>query len=298
LPTEPPPDAARRPATAAFLSFLFPGAGQYYAGARRAAAIFAAPVLILIVFVILQAQGGLDTFAAQMIAPSFALWTILVIVGLGIWRLASIGHAVRRFPAPTRRTRPAMAVLAAVVAGVVLMHGVAGYYAWSFYDAGTQIFTGESTPSPSPSGGGTPGPTDTGLFETPSVTLPPPTNRVTFLVTGVDSGHDRTHALTDTLLVVSVNKDTHEAVMLSMPRDTAQFPMYSGGVYNDKINSLMTAARLNPSKYPDGAVATLTQELSFLIGIPINYYAAINLEGFQTMVDLVGGVDIGAGFEQ
>jgi len=292
LPTEPPPDAARRPATAAFLSFLFPGAGQYYAGARRAAAIFAVPVLALILFVILEAQGGLDTFAAQMIAPSFALWTILVIVALGVWRLASIGHAVRRFPAPARRTRPAMAVLAAVVAGVVLMHGVAGYYAWSFYDAGTQIFTGESTPSPSPSGGGTPGPTDTGLFETPSVTLPPPTNRVTFLVTGVDSGHDRTHALTDTLLVVSVNKDTHEAVMLSMPRDTAQFPMYSGGVYNDKINSLMTAARLNPSKYPDGAVATLTQELSFLIGIPINYYAAINLEGFQTMVDLVGGVDI------
>ncbi|MBI3746674.1 MAG: LCP family protein [Chloroflexi bacterium] len=292
MPTEPPPDAARRPATAAFLSFLFPGAGQYYAGARRAAVIFVVPVLALILFIILQAQGGLDTFAAQMIAPSFALWTILVIVALGVWRLASIGHAVRRFPASTRRTRPAMAILAAVVAGVVLMHGLAGYYAWSFYDAGTQIFSGDATPSPGPSEAGTPGPTDTGIFETPSVTLPPPTNRVTFLVTGVDSGHDRTHALTDTLLVVSVNKDTREAVMLSMPRDTAQFPMYSGGVYGDKINSLMTAARNNPSKYPEGPVATLSKELSFLIGIPINYYAAINLEGFQTMVDLVGGVDI------
>ena len=117
-------------------------------------------------------------------------------------------------------------------------------------------------------------------------------NRVTFLVTGVDSGHDRTHALTDTLLVVSVDKDTNQAVMLSIPRDTARFPMYSGGIYNDKINSLMTAARNNPSKYPDGPTGTLTKEIGYLVGIPINYYAAINLEGFQSMVDLVGGVDI------
>ena len=292
MPTDPPPDAARRPATAAFLSFLFPGAGQYYAGARRAAVIFAAPALLLILFLLLQIPGGIDTFAAQMIAPSFALWTLLVIVLLGAWRLASIGLAFQRFPLVTRRRRPALAVLAAVVAGVVLMHGVAGYYAWSFYDAGSQIFTTDPTPGPSPSDGGTPAPTDTSLFETPSVTLPPPVSRVTFLITGIDSGHDRTHALTDTLLVVSVDKVTHQAVMLSLPRDTARFPMYSGGIYYGKINSLMSAARNNPSKYPDGPTGTLTRELSYLIGVPINYYAAINLEGFQSMVDLVGGVDV------
>ena len=140
MPTDSPPDHARRPATAAFLSFLFPGAGQYYAGARRAAAIFAAPAILLILFLLLQIPGGIDTFAAQMIAPSFALWTLLVIVLLGAWRLASIGLAFQRFSPVARRRRPALAALAVVVAGVVLMHGVAGYYAWSFYDAGSQIF--------------------------------------------------------------------------------------------------------------------------------------------------------------
>lgn len=285
------PEATRHPATAAFLSFLFPGAGQLYAGARRAAAIFAVPVILLVLFLLAQIPGGIDTFAAQLIAPSFALWTLLVIVLLGAWRLASIGQAFRLGVPERRRARSSMAVLAAVVAGVLLMHGVAGYYAWSFYDAGSQIFAVQPTPGPGATSG-TPGPSDTGLFEGPGATLPPPTNRVTFLITGIDSGHDRTHALTDTLLVVSVSKDTKQAVMLSLPRDTARFPMYSGGTYQGKINSLLTAARVNPSLYPDGPVATLTQEIGYLIGIPINYYAAINLEGFQSMVDLVGGVDI------
>ena len=124
------------------------------------------------------------------------------------------------------------------------------------------------------------------------MTFTPPTNRITILMTGIDSGHDRTHALTDTLLVVSYDEDTNQAVMLSIPRDTARFPMYSGGTYYGKINSLMSAARQNPARYPDGSTGTLVKEIGYLIGIPVNYYAAINLEGFQSLVDLVGGVDV------
>ena len=292
LTTSTPPDGSRRTAIAALLSFVFPGLGQFFIGLRRAAAVFAAPVLVLIVLVLLQLLRGVDTFAAQMIAPSFALITLFVIVVLGIWRLVSIGHAAGVRVPLRRLDRPVVAALIAAVLGVGLMHGVAGYYAWSFYDAGSQIFAPEPTPTPGPVGEATPTPDGTPVFETPSVTFPPPTNRVTFLLTGIDSGNDRTHALTDTLLVVSVNKDTKEAVMLSIPRDTARFPMYSGGTYPNKINSLMSAARNNPAKYPDGPTATLVKEIGFLIGLPINFYAAINLEGFQSMVDLVGGVDI------
>ena len=300
-PRTPRSRSSPSPCLASLLSFLFPGAGQLYAGRRRAAAIFAIPVLLLIVFVLVQLPGGIDTFAAQMIAPSFALITLAVIVVLGVWRLAAIGHAFRLASAAARRRRSAMVLLAAVVIGVVATHGAAGYYAWSFYDAGSQIFqpdqgvvSGQS-PSPAVSGNPSPGdpsPSDSPGFDTPAVTFAPPTNRVTILMTGIDSGHDRNHALTDTLLLVSLNKDTNQAVMLSFPRDTARFPMYSGGTYYGKINSLMSAARQNPTKYPDGSTGTLVREISYLIGIPVNYYAAVNLEGFQSLVDLVGGVDI------
>ena len=83
-----------------------------------------------------------------------------------------------------------------------------------------------------------------------------------------------------------------QAVMLSIPRDISNFPLYSGGRFRGKINSLMTAATNDPKRFPDGPVLTLTREIGYLIGVPINYYAAINLNGFQKMVDLVGGVDI------
>ena len=76
--------------------------------------------------------------------------------------------------------------------------------------------------------------------------------RVTFLLTGIDSGHDRAHALTDTLLVASVDREAKTAVMLSLPRDISNFPLYSGGTFHGKINSLMSAARNDPKRFPDG----------------------------------------------
>ena len=104
---------------------------------------------------------------------------------------------------------------------------------------------------------------------------------MTFLLTGVDSGHDRAHALTDTLLVASLDRRTNKAVMLSIPRDISNFPLYSGGTFRGKINSLMSTAGNDPKQFPDGPVLTLTREIGYLIGVPINYYAAINLDGLS-----------------
>ena len=295
----PPTDPHRASsALAGFLSFLFPGLGQVYLRRRRAAALFAIPVIVLIVVIALQSVGGIQFFAAQLIDPQFALASLVVIGLLGLWRLASVGHAMVTAEAPGRWIRPQVLLVATILGiGVIGMHGVAGYYAWSFYDAGRQIFQADgpapTSPVPTSSSSASPSASDDGGFLPPPTALPTPTsNRVTFLLTGVDSGHDRAHALTDTLLVASVDRTTKVAVMLSIPRDISNFPLYSGGVFHGKINSLMSSAGNNPKRFPDGPVLTLTREIGYLIGVPINYYAAINLDGFQTMIDLVGGVDV------
>ena len=289
------------PALAGLLSFVFPGLGQFYIRRRRAAAVFAIPVLALIAVVALQSVGGIQFFAAQLIDPSFALAALVVIGSLGLWRLASIGHAAVSAQPSGRRLRPRVVVVVLILSlAVVIPHGVASYYAWSFYDAGTQIFqadgpapTATPVPNSSASPGASPSSTDDQGFPPPATALPTPTaDRATFLLTGVDSGHDRMHALTDTLLVASIDLKTHAAVLLSIPRDISNFPLYSGGTFRGKINSLMSAAANDPKRFPDGPVLTLTREIGYLIGVPINYYAAINLDGFQKMVDLVGGVDI------
>lgn len=288
-----------QPVVAAILSFLWPGLGHAWLRQTRWAAALGLPAVALAVYVGAQLFGGVEVFAVQLLDPAFAVavmvWTVIV----AALRLGAIGHVYLLASAAERASRRVRGAVIGLLIAVVAMHGVIGYYAFAFYEAGSAIFvpgdapgatdppvavaTATSQPTPS---------LEPGVTPSPEPTAKPPTNRITFLLTGVDSGFDRNHALTDTLLVVSVDTVDKTAVMLSLPRDLARLPMYSGGTYDDKINSLLTTARLNPSKYPDGPMGTLTREIGFLIGIQIDYYAEINLAGFEKMVNLVGGVDV------
>ena len=91
---------------------------------------------------------------------------------------------------------------------------------------------------------------------------------------------------------MSVDPEAKTGAMVSIPRDLASFPLYAGGTYPGKINSLLSYARRNPKEFPDGATTTLVKEVGHLVGVPVHYYAAVNLDGFVTLVDLVGGVTV------
>jgi LCP family protein required for cell wall assembly len=281
------------PLPAAALSFIWPGLGQLATGRRREAAILAIPAAILVLAIASRLIGRLDVAALTMLDPAFSGFLFFAVVALAGWRSIAVIDAWRSevaLPAPLR----AKQLLAGLLIAIVVSHAVVGYYAWAFYDAGSRIFSGQVDPTPTPSRDTppTPDPDATPAPPTPSpAPTPPPSDRISILLTGVDSGHDRNHALTDTMLVISVSPSKGTVAMLSFPRDIAHFPTYLGGTYMDKLNSLQTAARNNPTKYPDGAT-TLAKELEFLLGIPIQYTAAINLVGFERMVNLVGGVDI------
>src|SRR5712671_6965168 len=71
----------RSPGIAAFLSFLWPGLGQWYAGARRTALVFAFPVLVVVVVVASWLMQGPESLVIQMLSPGTAL-TIVVLIAL------------------------------------------------------------------------------------------------------------------------------------------------------------------------------------------------------------------------
>jgi LCP family protein required for cell wall assembly len=302
--TDPRPADSRSPALAALLSFGWPGLGQLYGGRRRVAAFLAAPVLLVAAVLLIAASGGVAVLASRMLVPAFAISFLLLVVALGVWRIAAILDAFRAVGTPVGRRRPAVrAVLALLIALVVGTHGLIAIDSWAFVDASNKIFVGAAT-VPSPAAGETPGPSATPApsasdegaganYGGGSAILPPaPSSRITVLLTGIDAYRNRSEALNDTLLVVSVDPVAKTAVMLSVPRDTSELPLYFGGVFHDKINSLMTWAYLHPGLTPDSPIDTLTKELGYVLGIPINYYAAIDLAHFERMIDLVGGVDV------
>jgi LCP family protein required for cell wall assembly len=118
--------------------------------------------------------------------------------------------------------------------------------------------------------------------------------RVTILFTGVDAAPSRSEHLYDSIMVVSYDQATNSVQMVSVPRDSASFPFYFGGVDSatTKINSLPTYVRNGWIKSPDSPYITLVKQVSYLVGIPINYYAVMDLNGFTRMIDIVGGIDV------
>jgi LCP family protein required for cell wall assembly len=260
---------------AALLSSLLPGLGQGFNRRPRAMAVFLVPTLVVLAVAWVAIQGQAPTMLiARMIAPPVIGLLLALNLVVLLWRLVAAGHAFwdRRYP---RRAGPLGTVsLAAIVAITVLPHAVAwslGTTAQATFD---EIFSG-ATGRPTPSG---------------PVALE--RERLNVLLMGIDSGPGRTEALTDTMIVVSLDPVGKTVSMLSIPRDLASVPLANGDVFGPKINSLMSYADRHPDQFPDGGVAALEGAIGRLLGIPIHAYATVDLGGFVSMVDAVGGVDI------
>jgi LCP family protein required for cell wall assembly len=246
--------------------------------------------------VALQGLGGLQGLVILMLTPSTALTVLILIVLLGIWRLVSMAEALGAAGPRGAWRRPVPIVSFAVLAAIVITsHAAAAGLAYSIYDADKQIFVGvhdpDAAPSPSlPIASLRPG--QTALPATPTPSEPTTPKRINVLLTGIDSSSIRSHALNDTLLVVSIDPVTGSMAMVSFPRDMAHLPTPGGGVFDGKINSLMTYADARPKKYPGGGMAALTDEIGFLLGSKIDYYASVDLDGFSRLIDRVGGVTV------
>jgi LCP family protein required for cell wall assembly len=109
---------------------------------------------------------------------------------------------------------------------------------------------------------------------------------------GVDAAPDRQAALTDTLIVVSLDTKAKTVSMVSIPRDMVNVPLGNGNTYGPKINSLLGYANSHPDEFPKGGTQAVEDAVGALLGIPIQYFATVDLGGFSRVVNAVGGVDI------
>jgi len=314
------PDREKRPATrrnviaAVFLSFLWPGLGHLLLKRRKAAALFAVPAFAVALLAIWQIVMDPLVFTASLADDSYFAAFDLIVIAFALWRVAAIAHAlwIERRAVGRRFVESGVAVF--LIVCIAATHGLVAYAAWTVYDTTVAIqnndFLDQAMGSPGASATATASPTATptkppqptfasGVAEptypiTSARTAVPNPNRITFLLIGVDFETGRSTGSTDTLMVVSVDTQTRAASIVSVPRDTAGFQLYWGPwvASNFKINGLLASVYRGATKSPDPPMTTLEKEVSFLVGIPINYYAAIDMDGFARMVDAMGGVDI------
>jgi LCP family protein required for cell wall assembly len=120
--------------------------------------------------------------------------------------------------------------------------------------------------------------------------IPRDYNLVNIILLGTDEAlHNSGYALTDTMIIVSINRDTGSVNMLHLPRD-----LY---VYIPTTNGMMQ--RLNVAYgvgesigWTGGGFGLLRQTILYNFGINVHYYAKVDFDGFRDIVDLLGGVNI------
>ncbi len=107
-----------------------------------------------------------------------------------------------------------------------------------------------------------------------------PTNTVTYiLLLGNDRREGQSWARSDTIILARLDSATESVSLVSIPRDTrVTVPGYG----TTKIN--------HAAAYGGPALAIETVQL--FTGLPIHHYVELDFEGFEQIVDAVGGVDV------
>jgi LCP family protein required for cell wall assembly len=315
----------RSPFAAAFLSLLFPGLGHAYLGAyRRALGFAAAPILLAALLagfavrldafdlagLAVQSWFQIAVFAGNLVALVYRAYVIV-----DAWMIARALSGLSPMPTSAVVRQAGTVSIAGLVAVLLVMSGV--HVAVAKYDlllSGTSncIFDPDTTdcsptesgePEESPSASGPPaGESSIG----PSVTDQPipqwdGKERLNILLIGADEQGGAHN--TDTLITVSIDPQTNQVVMFTLPRDTVDVPLppgpiqsLYGAVYPGKINSLFSATRNRPDLFPGKGDRTgyngIKATLGYLYGLDIKYYVEVNFEGFRKVVDTLGGVTI------
>jgi LCP family protein required for cell wall assembly len=129
---------------------------------------------------------------------------------------------------------------------------------------------------------------------------------------GRDNGDDREGTRPDTMLVASIDTKTGNAALISVPRNLA-FPVFpegselekawpdgfrpSGDSSEDLINAVWQWGEQNPDQIGNAhglepGMWTTMQAVEGSLGLKLDYWASVDMAGFEDVVDAIGGVKI------
>lgn len=102
------------------------------------------------------------------------------------------------------------------------------------------------------------------------------------LLCGVDYKENTARGkLTDVMMVIHLDFEQQTVDILQLPRDTYIGRDYSTG----KLNAIY-GARTN------GGIENLARKISRMLKVPLDYYVMVDMDGFEDIVDSIGGVTV------
>jgi polyisoprenyl-teichoic acid--peptidoglycan teichoic acid transferase len=275
---------------------LLPGAPHRAAGHRRLGLLLdaAAAAVVLGVIAWLVTRSTRDFLQLAVDAEALAvllvvagvlafLWPAVIIAGWLAVRPRQLA-GVSRFAAYA-----AVTILCLVIAAPL---AVASRYAYVQRDLVTTVFD-ENTGALASGDEGQPEAVDPWAGK----------QRVNVLLLGGDAGPDRRGLRTDTIILASIEASTGNAVLFSLPRNLERAPFPPGSElakayprgFTDFLNAIyptvVDSSNLLPG-VPDKGIRAVKDAVSEILGLPIDYYMMVDLEGFREVVDALGGITV------
>ncbi|MGO4492270.1 LCP family protein [Arthrobacter sp. 2YAF22_2] len=274
------------------LTLLVPGSAQLVAGNRRLGRIalrvtLSVWTLLIVALVVLAASR--PTLINVITNPITSLLLVVVLTALALGWAALFLNTLRLIRPVLLETGMRAAVVLTLVLAMLLSSGSLGYAAYLLNVGRTAIGT---------------------IFAN-GPAMEPSEGRYNFLMMGGDAGADRTGRRPDSLSVISVDAKTGQSAIISIPRNlqNARFsddsPMWK--IYPDGydcgdeclINAINTEVtdkykNLYPGVEDPGAQATL-EAVSGTLGIKVQAYVLVDMDGFAKLIDAMGGIKIKAG---
>ena len=287
------------------MSAVVPGSGHLASGHRRAGVAIMRAFFVLVALALVAAAVAYfspATVAALAVRTSWLTairWGALVI-GVA-WVGVILSAAFMGQPGSVNRAGRVWAVLLTGVlcAAVAIPAMRISQYADTTAGVIDEVFKEYS-----------PGPGAAGAAATQEMAFSD--GRVNIMLVGSDSGPDRVGVRADTVIVASINAKTGRTILFSLPRNMQRIPFPAGSVMAKQfprgflcpgdaclLNAIYTwateQAEANPALFagdPDPGMTALRGGVGTALGLDIDYYGLVNLEGFEKIIDALGGVTI------
>lgn len=126
-------------------------------------------------------------------------------------------------------------------------------------------------------------------------------DRLNLLLLGSDGGEHRLGLHTDSITVASIDRRTGDTVLFSLPRDLERPPFPPGSAladrfpagFDDTLAAVYPFGQGHPELLPravhPGGAAT-AQAAGQVLGLPIDDFVLVDMEGFADLVDAWGGL--------
>lgn len=175
----------------------------------------------------------------------------------------------------SRRKKITMSVVGVLLAIIL---GVGGYLLWKFLNTTGKVLNGGNFFAAVLSNE----PLKTDQYGRSNILL--------FGTSEDDPGHPGGD-LTDSIMMISVDQEKHDAFLVSVPRDLwVKFGQACPSGYEGKINEVYMCGKEEGGE--TGGQNMLKEKVSEVFGADIQYVAHVNYEVLRKSIDALGGVDI------